>query len=67
MSDVNRIERLLALALLQNMKAAPQRDRVSILSVAGFSNVEIADLLQTTPALVAQSLYEARRKGARRK
>jgi DNA-directed RNA polymerase specialized sigma24 family protein len=36
------------------------------LSLAGFTNTEIADLLQTTTAVVAQSLYEGRRKPKRK-
>jgi DNA-binding NarL/FixJ family response regulator len=62
----DRTERLLALILLQQMKASPQRDKILQLSVAGFSNTEIADLLQTTSAVVAQSLYEVRRGATRR-
>jgi DNA-directed RNA polymerase specialized sigma24 family protein len=58
----DRIERLLALLLMQQMKTSPQRERALQLSLAGFTNTEIADLLQTTAAVVAQSLYEGRRK-----
>jgi DNA-binding CsgD family transcriptional regulator len=61
MEGVDRTERLLALILLQQMKGASQREKILQLSVAGFTNVEIADVLQTTPAVVSQSLYEARR------
>lgn len=57
----DRTERLLALTLLQQMKGSPQRDKALQLSLAGFTNTEIADLLQTTTAVVAQALYEARR------
>ena len=67
MADNDRLERLMALTLLQHMKGASQQQRVVQLSVAGFSNVEIADLLQTTSALVAQSLYAARGQSPRRK
>ncbi len=58
----DRAERLLALVLLQHMKGSPQRDKVLQLSLAGFTNTEIADLLDTTSAVVAQSLYEGRRR-----
>ena len=61
MEASDRAERLLALVLLQQMKGSPQRDKVLQLSLAGFTNTEIADLLETTSAVVAQSLYEARR------
>ena len=43
------------------MKGVPQREKCLQLSVAGFTNTEIADLLQTTAAVVGQSLYEARK------
>lgn len=66
MNGPDRSEHLLALILLQQMKGASQRDKIAQLSVAGFSNTEIADLLQTTSAVVAQSLYEARRGTGRR-
>ena len=62
----HRAERLLALVLLQQMKASPQRDKILQLSLAGFTNTEIADLLQTTSAVVSQSLYAARRGPSRR-
>ena len=61
MAEIERNERLLALLLLQQMKASPQREKALQLSLAGFSNAEIADLLQTTTAVVAQQLYETRR------
>jgi DNA-directed RNA polymerase specialized sigma24 family protein len=61
MEPIDRSERLLALLLLQSMKGSSQREKVTQLSVAGFSNTEIADLLQTTAAVVAQSLYTTRR------
>jgi DNA-directed RNA polymerase specialized sigma24 family protein len=62
MPSDDRVEKLLALLLLQQLKTAPQRDKATHLSLAGFTNTEIADLLQTTTGVVAQSLYEARRK-----
>lgn len=61
METTDRIERLLALILLQQMKASSQRDKALELRAAGFSNTEIADLLQTTGAVIAQALYEARK------
>ena len=57
----DRAERLLALILLQQIKASPQREKALQLSAAGFSNTEIADLLQTTAAVISQALYEARK------
>ena len=66
MEALERTERLLALILLQQMKGSSQRNQALQLSVAGFTNSEIADLLQTTSAVVAQSLYHVRRQGPRR-
>jgi DNA-directed RNA polymerase specialized sigma24 family protein len=66
MPSDDRAEKLLALLLLQQLKAAPQREKALHLSLAGFTNTEIADLLQTTTAVVAQSLYEGRRKPKRK-
>ena len=62
----DRAEKLLALLLLQQLKTSPQREKALHLSLAGFTNTEIADLLQTTAGVVAQSLYEARRKPKRK-
>lgn len=56
-----RTERLLALILLNQMKGASQREKAIQLNLAGFSNVEIANLLETTTAVVSQALYEARK------
>ena len=38
-----KIERLLALLLLQSMKDSNQKEKARILNIAGFSNIEIAD------------------------
>ena len=62
-----RTERLLALLLLAQMKGLPQREKVLQLNIAGFSNVEIADLLQTTTAVVGQLLYMARKDTGKKK
>ena len=66
MSNADRSERLLALLLLQQMKGASQRDKALQLSLAGFSNTEIADMLETTSQVIAQSLYEVRRGSGKR-
>ena len=65
MKSDDRVEKLLALLLIQQLKTAPQREKALHLSIAGFTNTEIADLLQTTAGVVAQSLYEARRRPKR--
>ncbi len=58
---IDRVERLLALLLVQQMKGSTQLEKATLLSVAGFSNTEIADLLQTTAKVITQRLHEARR------
>jgi DNA-directed RNA polymerase specialized sigma24 family protein len=63
MATTDRSERILALLLLNTLKEASQQTKVVQLSLAGFSNFEIADLLQTTSAVVATSLYTAKKTG----
>jgi DNA-directed RNA polymerase specialized sigma24 family protein len=62
-----RIERLLVLTLLQTMKSASQREKVNQLNIAGFSNIEIAEFLQTSPAVVASLIYQSKKSGKSRK
>jgi len=59
---VDRTEKLLALLILHAMKGQPQREKAHVLNLAGLSNVEIADLLDTTTQTVAQHLYEHRKR-----
>lgn len=63
--SLDRIERLLALLVTENIKSKQQK--AILLNIAGFSNVEIADILQTSSAVVAQLLYESRRSRRRKK
>ncbi|HTD25212.1 MAG TPA: hypothetical protein VK738_21365 [Terriglobales bacterium] len=56
-----REERLLAVILLQLMKGATQKEKALQLSIAGFTNVEIADLLGMKANVVAQSVYDAKK------
>ncbi len=65
-ASVDRIEKLLAALLLHSMKGAPQREKAAQLNMVGFTNVEIADLLQTSAAVVGQYLYETRKHKKRR-
>jgi DNA-binding CsgD family transcriptional regulator len=58
----DRTEKILALLLLQGMKAATQAEKALELSLAGFTAVEIADLLKTNAAVVHQHLYSMRKK-----
>jgi len=69
MADVNdeRIVNLLALLLLEQMKTAPLGEKAAQLRRAGFSNVEIADLLGTTAASVGQAIYESGSRRARKR
>ncbi len=61
-----RVEALLALILIQSFKGEPMAEKAAALSTAGFTNVEIADFLQTSPQTVTQLLYERRKKGSRK-
>lgn len=61
METSNRSDFLLALILLNQMGGSTLREKMIQLSIGGFTNTEIADLLQTTSAHVAQALYEGRR------
>lgn len=58
--SADRVERLLALLLTHTMKGTDAEKAIE-LSVAGFTNVEIANLLQTTQGVVAQYRYTARK------
>ena len=59
--SVDRSEKLLALVLLQSMKGCTKAEKAIQLSIAGFTPVEIADMLDTTAAVISQSLYAARK------
>ncbi len=63
----DRVEKLLALLLLQSMKGARQREKVVQLSLSGLSNLEIANLLGTSTAVVATYMSAARKGKGRRK
>lgn len=58
---LSRTEALLAQLLLHSMGSGGQQKKALALRAAGFSNVEIAKLMGTTAAVVAQVLYQARR------
>ncbi|HXF49066.1 MAG TPA: hypothetical protein VNL73_06540 [Verrucomicrobiae bacterium] len=66
MQSEDRIEKLLALLLLHQMKGSPNRDKALQLNLAGFTNTEIADLLQIKATGVAVALYEARQKKSKK-
>ncbi len=52
-----RLERILALLLLQSMKDASQMEKATKLNIAGFSNVEIAEYLEIAPATVGVMIH----------
>jgi len=64
-NSLERVERLLALLLIQDMNG--QQEKAIQLSVAGFSNLEIADILQTSSATIAQLLYMSKKEKAKKK
>ena len=57
-----RIENLLVLILLNSFKGVKSAEKALQLSLAGFSNIEIANFLQTSTQTVANALSEARKK-----
>jgi hypothetical protein len=62
--SLQRISRALALLVT---KDHGDSDRIHLLNQIGFANQEVADLLQTTPGNVAQTLYVRRKKPRKRK
>jgi DNA-binding NarL/FixJ family response regulator len=62
-----RIERLLVLILLQSLKGTSQKEKVAQLNIAGFSNIEIAEFLQTSPSVVATLVYQSKQSGKSKK
>jgi len=59
-------DRIAAFAMLDGMKEATQAQKSLRLSLVGFTNSEIAQMLQTTPAVVAQNLYNERKKAGKK-
>jgi DNA-binding CsgD family transcriptional regulator len=55
-------DRIAAFAMLDGMATASQAQKCLRLALIGFTNAEIAEMLQTTPAVVGQSLYTERKK-----
>lgn len=58
--DLSRVEALLAQMLVSQMHGSSQAAKAAALQRAGFTNAEIAGMLGTTGAVVAQQLYELR-------
>lgn len=62
MSDNNeRIEKLLALILINQMGSASQGKKAALLNRAGFSNIEIANILETSTGAIAVRLSEQKK------
>lgn len=63
MENINdRTERLLALILLRDLKEERLEEKIRILNMAGFTNTEVAELLNTKPQVIANYLYKAKKK-----
>jgi predicted transcriptional regulator len=48
------------------MKSTPLKERVKVLNIAGFSNIEIANLLEIPAHNVSQYLYDTRKSKSRK-
>ena len=57
-----RIERLLALLLLKFMKDDGQINKIKALNIVGFTNSEIAELLGSTPGVIASYIYQSKKR-----
>ena len=55
-------DRIAAFAMLDGMGNASQAQKCLRLALVGFTNAEIAEMLQTTPGVVGQNLYTERKK-----
>lgn len=60
-TELRKIARLLALRQIENL---PKGEQVRVLSGAGFSNKEIASLIDTTEGSVRAMLSQGRRRAA---
>ncbi|MEK6770427.1 MAG: hypothetical protein AABY62_02135 [Pseudomonadota bacterium] len=65
--DSERIERLLVLLLLEAMKNSSQKEKAWKLNQAGFSNIDISELLDTSPAVIATYIYSRKKKKLKKK
>ncbi len=67
MDRADRVESLLLAILIQLMKGTSQAEKIRQLNLAGLSNVEIADALDTTSAVVGQTIYASKKKPTKKK
>jgi hypothetical protein len=66
-SEIAAFKRIGNLLGLLVVKGEKQEKQIETLSGAGFSNSEIAQLLNTSPAVVGQTLYVIRKAAGRTK
>ncbi len=57
----DRIEGLLALILLNQIKDQSDQKKAEALNLAGFTAIEIADFLNTSTSVVRQHIYVAKK------
>lgn len=62
-----RIENLLVMILLSSYKGSSITEKALQLNLVGFSNIEIADFLQTSAQVIANSLSAKRKKKLKKK
>lgn len=56
-----RVEKLLTMLLLEQLGDTSQNHKIDVLLRAGFKNAEIASLIGTTAAVVAQTAYASKK------
>lgn len=62
MENIERIEKLLALILLNQLPNKNQKEKALTLNMAGFTNTEIADLLEIKSAqVIANYIYSTKK------
>ena len=59
-------DRIAAFTMLDGMVGKTQAEKCMRLKLIGFANGEIAQMLQTTPAVVASNVYSERKKAAKK-
>jgi D-alanyl-D-alanine carboxypeptidase len=62
----SRQDRIAAFVMLDAMTNKTQAERSVRLKLVGFSNTEIAAMLQTTPAVVASNIYQEKKKAEKK-
>jgi len=56
-----RIENLLVMLLLSSLKGSTMAEKARQLNIAGFTNIEISNFLETSPNVISQLLYKKRK------